>query len=181
MSQVLQQLVRDHGNIATLLDRLDSELEIVHEGEVADFELMRDIMVYMTRYPDYTHHPMEDLMFRRWLERDPHARGLVSTLGREHRGLAQKSGALAATLAQVVDGAMVPREEIESRARDYSGFLRHHMKIEEEHAFPGAERALHDEDWERIASAYAEHEDPVFGPVVHEEFRELFALITRGA
>ena len=34
-----------------LLDLLDSELEKVRQGEVADFELMRDIMVYMTRYP----------------------------------------------------------------------------------------------------------------------------------
>lgn len=178
MSSVLQQLARDHANMGLLLDLLDSELERVKQGDVADFELMRDIMVYMTRYPDHVHHPMEDLMFRRWIEYDEEARKLVRTLGNEHRGLAEKGGALAEILAHVVDGAMVSREEIESRAGDYSEFLRYHMRIEDEQAFPGAGRALRDEDWAGIASAFAEHEDPVFGPVVRDEFRALFDLIT---
>ena len=179
MSPVLQQLARDHANMSVLLDLLDSELERVKQGDVADFELTRDIMVYMTRYPDHAHHPIEDLIFRCWVERDEQARTLVNTLGREHRGLAEKGEALAEILAHVVDGAMVSREEIESRAGDYSEFLRCHMRVEEEQAFPGAGRALRDEDWTDIASTFAEHEDPVFGPVVHDEFRDLFDLITR--
>ena len=179
--QVLQQLARDHANMAALLDLLDSELEKVRQGEVADFELMRDIMVYMTRYPDHAHHPVEDLMFRRWIERDENAHALAGTLGREHRGLAEKGEALASVLARVVDGAMISREEIETRTRDYSEFLRYHMKIEDERAFPGSGRALRAEDWEDIANALAEHEDPVFGPVVRDEFRDLFASITRNS
>ena len=178
---VLQQLARDHDNMRRLLDLLDSELAQVQEGDVADFELMRDIMVYMTRYPDHTHHPIEDLMFRRWIEYDESARSLASTLGREHRGLAEKGEALADILAHVVDGAMVSREEIETRARDYGEFLRYHMNVEDERAFPGAGGALRDEDWAGIESAFAEHEDPVFGPIVHDEFRDLFERITRGA
>ena len=164
-----------------LLDLLDAEVERVSEGEVADLELMRDIMVYMTRYPDHAHHPVEDLMFRRWLEREEEARRLVSALGREHRGLSEKGEALAEVLAYAVGGAMVGREEIETRARDYSEFLRYHMKIEDEQAFPGADRALDREDWTDIVNALAEHTDPVFGPVVHEEFHDLFALLARSA
>ena len=167
--------------MGALLGLLESELERVQEGEVTDFELMRDIMIYMTRYPDHAHHPIEDLMFRRWIEQDESARKLVSTLGSEHRGLAEKGEALASILAHVVDGAMVSREEIQTRTRDYSEFLRYHMKIEDEQAFPGVGRALRVEDWEGIASALAEHEDPVFGQVVHDEFRDLFSSITRDA
>ena len=177
---VLQQLARDHRNMRLLLDLLDSEILRVQEGDVADFELMRDIMVYMTRYPDHTHHPIEDLMFRRWIEHDENARGLTSMLGREHRGLAQKGEALAEILAHVVDGAMVSREEIETRARDYCEFLRHHMSVEDDQAFPGAGRALREGDWAGIVNAFSEHEDPVFGPIVHDEFRDLFERITRG-
>ena len=178
-SPVLQQLARDHANMNALLDLLDSELERVQEGDVADFELMRDIMVYMTRYPDHTHHPIEDLMFRRWIEYDENARHLATMLGREHRGLAQKGEALAEILAHVVDGAMVSREEIATTTRDYCEFLRYHMKVEDERAFPGAGLVLRDEDWAGIVSAFAEHEDPVFGPAVHDEFRDLFERIAR--
>ena len=181
MSIVLLKLARDHSNVATLLGLLESEITNVHTGEIADFDLMRDIMAYMTQYPDRVHHPMEDLMFARWLDRDESARELVESLEREHRGLVQKSEALAGVLAQVVEGAMVSREEIEARARDYVDFLRHHMKVEDERAFPGAERALREEDWTAIADEYAGHEDPIFGPVVHKEFRDLFLLVTRDA
>ena len=181
MSRVLTKLARDHANLAILMDLLELEIRSVGAGEIADFDLMRDIMVYMTRYPDRVHHPMEDLMFARWLACDESARELVESLGREHRGIERKGEALAGILARVVDGAMVSREEIEHRARDYVDFLRHHLRIEDERAFPGAERALGDEDWSAIAEACAGQQDPVFGPVVHEEFRDLFLTVTRAA
>ena len=181
MSSVLTKLAGDHANFAMLMNLLESEIRSVRAGEVADFDLMRDIMVYMTRYPDRVHHPVEDLMFARWLARDEGARELVESLGREHQGIERKGEALAGTLARVVDGAMVSREEIESRARDYVDFLRHHMRREDERAFPGAGRALGEEDWSAIGEACAGQPDPVFGAVVHEEFRELFRAVARAA
>ena len=177
MSIIMQQLVRDHDSAAILLNLLESQIEIVHAGDVANFELMRNIMVYMTQYTDQVHHPIEDLMFTRWLDRDDSAQELVDSLVREHRSLAKKGEALVAILAHVVDGAMVSREEIEDKTRDYVEFLRHHMRVENEQAFPSAERSLRAEDFANIVSTYAEHEDPIFGPVVREEFRTLYALI----
>jgi len=47
----------EHVNFATLLNRLEAELERFQEGGVPDYELMLDIMFYMTHYPDVLHHP----------------------------------------------------------------------------------------------------------------------------
>ena len=181
MSNIMQKLVRDHDNAASLLSLLESQIEFVRKGEVANFELMRNITVYMTQYPDQVHHPIEDLIFARWLARDDSAQELVDSLVREHQDLAKKGAALVAILAHVVDGALVSREEIEDKARDYVEFLRHHMRVENEQAFPGAEQSLRPEDFTDIASTYAEHEDPIFGPVVREEYRALYALIAQDA
>ena len=65
MSKVVGDLHQDHRNIRVLLDLLAREIDAVDDASGGDFELMRDVMVYMTRYPDHTHHPKEDLMFER--------------------------------------------------------------------------------------------------------------------
>ena len=55
MSAIMQQLKADHGNISRLLATLEEQMDVVHDEEIADFELMHDIMAYMTHYADHTH------------------------------------------------------------------------------------------------------------------------------
>ena len=179
MSEILEQLKTDHGNISRLLSTLEEQMKIVHDEENADFELMRDIMVYMTHYPDHTHHPMEDLMFQRLIEHDSGAGDIVARLEREHVGLAEKGKRFQEMLRHVVDGALVERDVLESTGRDYIAFLKTHMEIEDSDAFPRAERALSNEDWQIVASGMQARTDPVFGPVIADEFRSLYDDIRR--
>ena len=67
----------EHTNFATLLCLLECELERFHKGEPPDYDLMLDIMFYMTHYPDVSHHPKEDLAFARIREREVTARPIV--------------------------------------------------------------------------------------------------------
>ncbi|MCP5151087.1 MAG: hemerythrin domain-containing protein [Ectothiorhodospiraceae bacterium] len=181
MPEILDDLRTDHRNIAHLLDLLEREIDAVERIRDADFELMRDIMHYMTHYPDHTHHPKEDLMFERLRARSARAPAVVEQLRREHQGLATKGRALLEVLSRVVDGGIVERTELAGAARDYAGFLRHHMRVEDGEAFPLAESTLHDEDWAAVARAFERRGDPVFGPVVAEEYRDLLAHIDRAA
>ena len=179
MSAIMEQLKADHGNISRLLATLDEQMGVVHDEENADFELMHDIMVYMTHYPDHTHHPMEDLVFRKLASRDNSAEDVVTRLEREHEGLAEKGQRFSEMLRHVVDGAMVERDVLEETGRDYVAFLRSHMEVEDSDAFPRAERALSAADWEDVASSIEARTDPVFGPIVADEFRSLFDYIQR--
>ena len=60
------------------------EFDRFHKGEAPDYELMLDIMFYMTHYPDVLHHPKEDLAFARIAERDADARPIVDQLTEQH-------------------------------------------------------------------------------------------------
>lgn len=179
MSEIMKQLQKDHTNVSRLLGTLERQMDMIHDEKNADFDLMHDIMVYMRHYPDHTHHPMEDLMFKRLLVHDADAGEIVARLEREHRALAEKGGRFLEMLRHVVDGAMVERDVLEDTGRDYIAFLRSHMEIEDTDAFPRAERALTDTDWDAVAAALEARTDPVFGPVVAEEFRDLFEYIQR--
>lgn len=174
---ILKQLDSDHENVAKMLDILDKQLDNVQKMKSADFDLMRDVMFYMTRYPDRTHHPLEDLVIHKLVEHDASAREMGENILREHEGLAKKGQAFLDMLVRVTDGAMVLREEIEAAGRDYVAFLRAHMKKEDERLFPLAEKKLTHRDWSEIARSIERRHDPVFGPLVDDQFRALYDFI----
>lgn len=174
---ILEQLKFDHENVSQLLDILDAQLNRIHSLESADFDLVQDIMHYMIHYPDRLHHPLEDLVIERLIERDPSARKIATTIQKEHKGLATKGLAFYEIASGVADGAMVLREELEAKGRDYVEFLRSHMRMEEEELFPRAEKVLSREDWESVAQAIAQQADPVFGAIVDAQYQELYAYI----
>jgi hypothetical protein len=105
----------EHVNFATLLNRLEAELERFHKGESPDYELMLDIMFYMTHYPDALHHPKEDLAFARIKERQAGARAIVDELAGQHAQLKETGEALVHVLDEIVNGT------ITSRARGGAG------------------------------------------------------------
>ncbi len=179
MSTIMEQLKTDHGNISHLLATLEEQMRVVHNEENADFELMHDIMMYMTHYPDHTHHPMEDLVFKKLKRYDDNAEDVVTRLVREHAGLAEKGQRFREMLRHVVDGALVERDVLEDTGREYIAFLRSHMEIEDSDAFPRAEKALSPADWEDVASSIQARTDPIFGPVIADEFRSLYDYIQR--
>lgn len=179
MSEVMRQLHQDHRNVARLLDLLDKEVAAMGDARRADFELMQDIMQYMSHYPDRYHHPTEDLVFQRVLRYEQSARDDIEDLLAEHQRLAEKGAQLLAALNTVVDGALVQREPLEAQAREYIDLLRGHMRREESTAFAAAKRHLRDEDWAAIQEATGAMQDPLFGEVVDEDYRTLYQLITQ--
>ncbi|MDH3378041.1 MAG: hemerythrin domain-containing protein [Gammaproteobacteria bacterium] len=178
MSDIMQQLHLDHRNVATMLNILEKHLKAVRELEVADIELMHDVMVYMTSYPDRVHHPMEDFVFQRVKEKCSTNHEVLGVVEREHQELSSKGKRFREMLDHVVDGSMVLREELESAGSDYVASLRRHMAIEDSKAFPLAERVLEADDWAWVASQMQATQDPVFGAVVAEQFATLRRYIT---
>ena len=73
MPDTLAQWHTEHVNFAQLLDLLEAELDLFHGGDTPNYELMLDIMFYMTHYPDVLHHPREDAALRENQEREKSA------------------------------------------------------------------------------------------------------------
>ena len=47
----------EHANFLRLLDLLDAEIRVFHQGERPNYDLMLDILYYLIHYPDHFHHP----------------------------------------------------------------------------------------------------------------------------
>ena len=170
----------EHINFATLLDLLEVELDRFHRGEAPDYELMLDIMFYMTHYPDVLHHPKEDLAFARIAERDAGARPLVEGLAAQHARLKGDGNALVIALDDIVNGSITSREHVEAPGRAYIAAFRAHMDREDAEILPMAAKLLEREDWAAIDAAILQLEDPIFGKTVDERYAALRRQIARG-
>ena len=169
----------EHINFAGLLDLLEVQLDRFHRGEAPDYELMLDIMFYMTHYPDVLHHPKEDLAFARIAERDASAAPTVEQLSEQHAILKRDGNALVVALDDIVNGSITSREHVEAPGRAYVTAFRRHIDIEEANILPLAAKLLDRDDWAAIEGAIRQLEDPVFGKAADERYAALRRHITR--
>ena len=182
MSRVISQLRTDHINFVRLLDLLETELSsVTDEGSQVNYDLMRNIMVYMTHYPDHFHHPKEDLVFAFMEKRDHTLHPLVQHLEEDHRALARKGTKFLGIVQNVMDGELVRRDAIESLGWDYIDALRSHIYAEEDRIFGLAESLLLEQDWAAIDDAMEHMDDPLFGPVVEDDYHSLYEFIMQEA
>ena len=179
MSDPIALWQAEHVNFATLLDLLEVQLDRFHRGEAPDYELMLDVMFYMTHYPDVLHHPKEDLAFARIVEREAPARKIVEELTRQHSILKRDGNALVIALDDIVNGSITSREHVEAPGRAYIDAFRRHMRTEDAEILPLAAKVLDRGDWVAIEDAIRHFEDPVFGRVADERYTALRRHIAR--
>ncbi len=169
----------EHANFATLLDLLEGQLDLFHKGESPDYELMLDIMFYMTHYSDVMHHPKEDLAFAKIKERDVSACPIVDQLTSQHLRLKECGDALVHALDDIVNGSITSRQQLEVPGRAYVTDFRRHMDTEETAILPLAAKLLRGRDWAAINAAIRHIEDPLSGTSGEERYAALRRQIAR--
>jgi hemerythrin-like domain-containing protein len=181
MPDTLAQWHTEHVNFAKLLNLLEAELELFHQGERPNYELMLDIMFYMTHYPDVLHHPREDLAFAKIKERDENVGQTVDELSQQHAQLRQLGEDLVRGLGDIVNGSISSRESIETPARAYVASFRSHMWTEEKVILPVAATLLRDKDWSAIEAAIRHIDDPLFGKTAEMRYAAIHEQIASQA
>lgn len=181
MSSEIRRLREEHRRFRTLLDLLEKQLNLFHFGEAPDYALLTDALHYMIDYPDRFHHPKEDVIFGRLVEREPRVAQAVQELARQHRAIAESGARLHENLESVLSGAVMPRRMIEAPGLMYVTYYRSHMDKEETELFALAEALLQDDDWRRIDAAALSRPDPMFGANIEERYRSVLRHVTPAA
>jgi hemerythrin-like domain-containing protein len=171
---ILATLYAEHRYMGTLLRLLESQLELLEQDEPVDAQVLYESLHYMTEYPDAFHHPREDLVYQRAGELDPKLADSVDTLQREHDYLTELGGQALALIRSWQESA-VDSAKLESAIRAYIDTLYGHMGAEEALVFPEIDRVLSAEDWAELEQEdiLAPAPDPIFGPKVDREYRNI--------
>jgi len=173
MLKVLERLHKDHRHAAELVEILSHCLDQIAHEENTDFDLMRDVMHYLVRFNDTLHHPCEDLLYARMSDKSISLAKQFAGLGEEHNKLMSHGRILADALSVIADGGMTLRTEILGLGRDYVSELQQHMAREERDLFPLIEKNLDAAESEEVLLILDAQQDPVFGPILDEDFKSL--------
>ena len=179
LSQVVEELREDHSNLRLLLDLLESESDTVTVDDEPDFELLHDIMQYMTVYSDAVHHPKEDLVYGLIREHDAGSAETLEKLGPDHAEIARLGTALRMDIDAIISGTAVTRQKLHSDLRDYVAKMRRHMRWEEEELFSRAEDLAGSAAEASIDVGLFPDEDPLFGATTAASFLNLLTYLQK--
>ena len=146
----------EHRQFEALLCGLQDELDLFANGERPNYALMMEILTYLTEYCDRVHHRREDVAFERLEQRCPELALPLARLRQEHRVIAHAGETLRGHLASILDGALVPRAQVEVSAATYLVYYRRHIAQEEHEILGRAQAVLTPQDWESVRQAVPE-------------------------
>jgi len=181
MSNQIRKWKAEHADFVRLLGMLNSQIGRFHDEAGANYELMLDIVYYLTQFPDRFHHPREDIAFGRLAVRDPSIQIRVRELVGEHKVIAAAGKRLVEQLDAILAGAILEREAVEVNAATYVAYYRQHMAGEETDLFPRLEEVLGGEDWKAVDDAITPELDPLFGGEVGQRYQQLHRQIMLAA
>lgn len=174
MPNPVEQIHRDHVNIAKILDLIEKEVERVRREQMPDLDLLQEAMRYMTNYSDLVHHRMEDSMFARLVEKEPSTAREVEVLRQEHETLAELSAGFLEIVKAAQSGEFISRDEVVKRGAEYVAALRSHMDAEEVGLLKRAAASLSAEDLDEINAQYASTRDPLMEESLKEQYGALY-------
>jgi hemerythrin-like domain-containing protein len=174
MKELIDTLTRHHRNFEHLLDIVETEVKVLENGGQPDYALLRNIMLYLTRYAVPFHDPAEAAIGERLLGKEPARQGLIRRLQEQQETVRRSGPALLAELDAVEAGAFILRAQIGAPGRVYAGALRRHMMMEEEELFPTALRLFGAEDWNVVTRTSSRRSNRV-----DDRYRQLQESIAR--
>lgn len=177
LAGLLAELRTDHKNMSLMLDLLEQESDRLYDGREADYELMNDVMRYMTVYPDAVHHPKEDRVYAELVTVRPDLAKGLDRITVDHNDLAELGKKLRNDIESIMSGTALRRNVVVADALRYVQRLREHIRWEERDLFIRIEEMVHDGHSLIIESDIRDRRDPVFGPEVEERFGKLFDSI----
>jgi hemerythrin-like domain-containing protein len=177
LASLLTELRTDHKNMTVMLDLLETESNRLYDGKDADYELMHDVMRYMTVYPDTIHHPKEDRVYAELKAARPDLSSGFDQIVLDHREIAALGTKLRSDVEAIMSGTALRRNVVVADALRYVKRLREHMHWEEKDLFVRVEEMIHDGHQLIVDTELHGREDPVFGPEVEKRFGKLFDSI----
>jgi hemerythrin-like domain-containing protein len=177
LADLLDDLREDHRNMSVMLDLLARQADHIRDEERPDYELLHDIMRYMTVYSDAVHHPKEDLLYGAMKSERPDMATGLERVEPEHQDIAKLGETLRNDVEAVASGATVTRECLIEDTNNYVTMLRKHIAWEEEDLFRRARELVNSEQDMFIDISNFDRLDPVFGPEREHSFENLLRNI----
>lgn len=159
----LQLLLEDHKTLSEVIEALELRLHQISKRDPDTLDLLANLIDYIAEYPDRVHHPREDRIIERLIDKGltPSERIIVELTVAQHAEL----GAATARMQVDIDALLSKQRDagvqLDHDARIYLAMQKEHMRREEQQLFPMAVRLFTAADWKEMEAGEPEVPDPL--------------------
>ncbi len=175
MSTTLNELQQEHININKLMAIIENQIKQFKVSGHVNLDLIRNISEYIIYYPDLYHHPKEDLVFEILRHKEKEIESVINHLLEEHKTLTDSAINLTMLIKETQENNNA--ERLVNQLQNYIDLCRSHMNTEETKIFPKANELLTENDWLQIEAGFKYVDDPLFGKVIHKQYKNIFNSI----
>ncbi len=174
-------LIKDeHRALARMLGAMQAWIARTrNDGGERNFELFDAMLRYIENVPDRLHHPKEDqVLFPALTRRTPATAALIRELERDHARGEPMIVALRGAFHAYSYGTANGLNQLATAVDEFAEFYWDHMRREELQLLPLALAHLTADDWQSVAAAFGDNNDPLFGAQLADDYRQLYQSIT---
>jgi hemerythrin-like domain-containing protein len=159
----LQLLLEDHKTLCEVIDALETRLPQVSKRDPETLDLLANLIDYIAEYPDRVHHPREDRIIERLIDKGltPSERTVVELTVSQHAELGAATARMEVDMDALLSKQRDAGVQLDHDARVYLAMQKEHMRREEQQLFPMAVRLFTPADWSEIAAGEPEVPDPL--------------------
>jgi hemerythrin-like domain-containing protein len=169
--KTIDTLRAEHDGVLAVLDQLERAVAAAAHGAPVPGSVFTDVQEFFVTFVDHCHHGKEEAEIFPRLEGGATGR-LVARLDRDHDEGHALAARYIAAVGSYYPGDRVSGTRLAAAARDYAGFLRRHIELEDRELFPAIEAALAGADDELVA-AFDRIEEDEIGPGTHERLHRM--------
>lgn len=179
MHKIQRQLHTDHYHLQRLLNCLSHEIDCYDfdSKQVPDLDIILSALDYLGTYPDKWHHPSEDIIFNRLLNRKVKASKLIKQLQVEHEKIALETKKINELFNSVADDCIVSADELLTGAKKFIELQKQHLNKENELIYPLMDTEFSEKEWREIEKEIKLQDDPLFSNRSKKEFDQLYRHI----
>ncbi|MFV0574345.1 MAG: hemerythrin domain-containing protein [Vibrio sp.] len=164
---------REHSYMVRLLVILDQKLQRLKEGKKINYSIINDVVTYLQKHSEKTHHPKEDIIYHYFIEHygDQHN---IANLEKEHQNLGAITEEFAQLISMVLHDAVVPNDVFVEHLSNFIYQQKKHLDFEEREILPALKKHFTAQDWKNVEELWGgEAHDPLFGQQIDEVYERL--------
>ena len=167
------ELMAEHRVIERMLGIVSNACDRLEKGEEVDQELFAGAADFFRNFADRCHHGKEEkLLFEKMQERGMSGEvGPIAVMLREHEDGRAHVRKMAELSKKKIEGKV--KTNLVKEARVYVELLSQHIQKEDHILYPMAEQMLSRKDMEELEKGFAEVEETIMGPGVHEKYHHM--------
>jgi hemerythrin-like domain-containing protein len=181
MQPTAVRIIREeHTAIACVIHSLEYVVHKLEEGGKPNFYLLHAMLEYIIEYPERCHHPKENRhLFQTLRLRNPDAESLIAELEAEHIRGDELLKNLRHSLARYETHGRSELRRLAQAVTIFAEYHWQHMTKEEDILLPIAKRSLTESDWQAIAEAFLQNDNPLMGFNPKQHYSQLFDRILK--